>query len=386
MQQTPGEKCLNIGCTQSSLTDPTGNVVPSWEDGCDRMENPYQYKKAIENPDDFFGRKKEINRIFALISDAAEPHSISITGGRKIGKSSLIHFVKNEKTKKKYLENPDEYVFVYLKLGLFLGYGTRRLCEILLRELSNAASEEISSLSNNIHETLEKFIETLSMKGKKIVFVLDEFDSMPKIPAFNSELLGYFRGLINRYPLSFITSSILPINELTRAKNGLQAEIEIGSPFFNIFYNLNLGYLKEQEALELIEKPSSRQKMKFNQGDKDFIREIAFLHPFFIQMACHHLFDFRKEKNKVNGENIDKESCNTLFLRFYNETIDYWDLYLSKLDQEERDVLLRICEGKRISSRKQEALHRLHSKSLIWSENGNWKVVSSAFAHHLLKG
>jgi AAA+ ATPase superfamily predicted ATPase len=349
------------------------------------MENPYQYEKAVENPDDFFGRKKEINRIFALISDATEPHSISITGERKIGKSSLINFVKNEITKKKYLENPDEYVFVHLKLGQFMGYDANRFCKTLLKELSHAAVEEISSLSNNIYRALEKSVETLSLKGKKTILVLDEFDSMLEIPAFNSELLGYFRGLINGYPLSFITSSRLPLDELTKTKNSLQAEVEIGSPFFNIFYNLNLGCLEEKEALELIEKPSSRQKAKFSQEDKDFIKSTAFLHPFFIQMACYHLFNLRKERNRANGEKLDEEAYNALFSKFCRETANCWDSYLKNMNQEEKEVLLRIAKGEKVSSKTQEVVRRLHNKGLIYKENGKWNIFSSAFTYHILK-
>jgi AAA+ ATPase superfamily predicted ATPase len=78
------------------------------------MINPYQNQEAIENPDDFFGRKKEIKIIFTLISDAAEPHNISIVGERRIGKSSLLLFVKNEATRKKYLKDFDDYIFAYV--------------------------------------------------------------------------------------------------------------------------------------------------------------------------------------------------------------------------------------------------------------------------------
>ena len=295
------------------------------------MENPYQNRKAIKSPDEFFGRKKEISRIFALISSAAEPHSISIVGERKIGKSSLFHFVKDEATRKKYLKDFNDYIFIYLKLSTFLGYDTERFCEMLLRELSSATSEEIHPSYNNIHEALEKFVETLSSGGKKIIIMLDEFDSVLEIPAFNSDLLGYFRGLINRYSLSFITSSRVSIRELTETENNSQIEIEDSSPFFNIFYGIGLGFLEKQEALELIEKPSSRQGIRFNKEDKNFINEIAFLHPFFIQVACYHLFNLRKEENKLNGEKLNKHIYDSLFQRFYEDTIDYWDFYLDHM-------------------------------------------------------
>ena len=347
------------------------------------MENPYQYRDAIEDPENFFGRKKEINRIFNLISNAAEPHSISVEGERKIGKSSLLHFIRNEATRKKYLKNINDYVFVYLKLSAFLGYDSERFCEMLLKELSSATSEEIISSCNNVHEALDKFIGMQSSKGKRIIVILDEFDSITDIPAFDSVLLGYFRGLTNRYSLAFITSSRVPINKLTEAIDNPQTENEDSSPFFNVFFNISLRHLKKQEALELIEKPSSRLKVRFNKEDKDFINEIAFLHPFFIQLACCHLFSLRREENKVDGETIDKSTYDSLFQRFYEETIECWDFYLNHMDHAEKDALLKICEGEKIRSKRLAAIHRLNSKGLIYEKNGKWRIFSSAFAYHL---
>jgi Cdc6-like AAA superfamily ATPase len=202
------------------------------------MENPYQNRKTIKNPDEFFGRKKEIKRIFSLISDAAEPHSISIMGERESEKSSLFHFLKDEATRKKFLKDFNNYIFVCLELNAFLDYDTEKFCEMLLRELSSAASEEIPSSGINIYDKFEKFIDILSSDGKKIIIMFNKFDNVLKIPAFNSDLPDYFRSLSCGYPLSFITFSRVSIREL---ENRLRGETEEDiSPFFNVFYNINL--------------------------------------------------------------------------------------------------------------------------------------------------
>ncbi|MBU7045228.1 MAG: ATP-binding protein [Theionarchaea archaeon] len=347
------------------------------EAGCEKMTNPYQNQEAIENPDDFFGRKKEIKIIFTLISDVAEPHNISIVGEKRIGKSSLLLFLKNEATRKKYLKKFDDYIFAYIELSDFLDDDNEKFCEMLLKELLSATSEEIPFPCNNIYEKLEQLIRLLSSEGKKIIIMFDEFDSVQGMPAFKSELLDYFRSLSSEYPLSFITSSRASIQELT--------ESEDTSPFFNIFYNINLGYLEKREALELIEKPSSKQKVRFNEEDKNFINEIAFLHPFFIQVACYHLFNFRKDVSKPNGEKLDTYAYDSLFQRFYEETMDCWGYYLDHLNQVEKEALLKICGGEKISSEKQEAIHRLRSKGLIYDKDGRWRVFSSVFAYHIKK-
>lgn len=139
--------------------------------------------------------------------------------------------------------------------------------------------------------------------------MFDEFDSLPEIPAFNFALLEYFRSLALQYSLCFITCSRVPISELT--------EIGRDSPFFNIFQNLIIGYFEEEEALELIQIPSSKHRIMFNKEDIDFIKEVAFLHPFFIQVACYHTVKLRKEKLKLKGEKLDTKSYDLLFQRLY---------------------------------------------------------------------
>jgi Cdc6-like AAA superfamily ATPase len=194
--------------------------------------------------DEFFRRNKEIERIFTLISDATEPHSISIVGEKKSGKSSLFRFLKDETTRKKFLKNYDDYVFVCLELSAFLDYDAEKFCEMLLRELSSASSEEIPSSGINIYDKLERFIEILSSNGKKIIILFAEFDSVLKMPAFNSDLLNYFRSLSCGYPLSFITFSRIQLREL---ENKLRKETEITSPFFNIFFNMDLKSLEKKK-------------------------------------------------------------------------------------------------------------------------------------------
>jgi hypothetical protein len=186
---------------------------------------------------EFIGRKKQIKKIFTLISDTTEPHNISIVGEKKSRKSYLFHLLRDEKKRKKFLKDFDNYVFVCLELSAFLHHDAERFCKMLLRELSSESSEEIPSSGINIYDKLERFIGILSSNGKKIMILFYEFDSVLRIPAFNSNLLDYFRSLSCAYPLSFITFSKMSIRLLEK---NLRGETEDISPFFNTFYNIYL--------------------------------------------------------------------------------------------------------------------------------------------------
>ena len=77
--------------------------------------NPYTNRGTIRNPQEFFGREREVRRIFSRIS-SSHPQCISIIGERKIGKSSLLYFIDHEETRRKWLKDEESYVFVLIDL------------------------------------------------------------------------------------------------------------------------------------------------------------------------------------------------------------------------------------------------------------------------------
>ena len=54
--------------------------------------NPYLNRVMIQDPKQFYGRRREMSRIFARIG-VDRPQSISVVGERRIGKSSLLYQV-----------------------------------------------------------------------------------------------------------------------------------------------------------------------------------------------------------------------------------------------------------------------------------------------------
>ncbi|HSE99153.1 MAG TPA: ATP-binding protein, partial [Blastocatellia bacterium] len=56
--------------------------------------NPYLNRVAIKDPRQFFGRSREVSKIFSRIG-ASRPQSISVVGERRIGKSSLLYYINH---------------------------------------------------------------------------------------------------------------------------------------------------------------------------------------------------------------------------------------------------------------------------------------------------
>lgn len=81
------------------------------------MPNPFIISGRIERPEDFIGREGELRYIFGRLESVAQtgqPHSISVVGKRRIGKSSLLYHLGQVYTGR--LSQPEAYLFAYLDL------------------------------------------------------------------------------------------------------------------------------------------------------------------------------------------------------------------------------------------------------------------------------
>ena len=79
----------------------------------DITHNPYLNRTMIRDVKDFFGRKREVARIYSRIS-TTHPQSVSIVGTRRIGKSSLLNFIYQVENREKNLRNPEQYKFLFI--------------------------------------------------------------------------------------------------------------------------------------------------------------------------------------------------------------------------------------------------------------------------------
>jgi len=73
--------------------------------------NPFLDRVSIRDVSRFYGRTRETARIFSRIG-AARPQSVSVVGDRRIGKSSLLNYMYFPEIQKKYLQDPENYIFI----------------------------------------------------------------------------------------------------------------------------------------------------------------------------------------------------------------------------------------------------------------------------------
>ena len=264
--------------------------------------NPYLNRVAIKDPAQFFGRTREVSKIFSRIG-ASRPQSLSVVGERRIGKSSLLNFVNDPQVRQRFLDRSESYAFAFIDLQQ-----KRRLTLIeFFKDLFTLLAKETGDKSlSKLHPTFDSLravLENFRRDGRKLVVLFDEFDAITTNQAFDLEFYSFLRSIANNYDVAYVTSSARDLQELCHT------QLIADSPFFNIFTNVFLRAFTRKEALELITRPSAGAGVPL-EGYGRRITEIAGYFPYFLQIGCSAYFDHLQE----NEGKLDREEVEATFL------------------------------------------------------------------------
>ncbi|MEK6286676.1 MAG: protein kinase [Acidobacteriota bacterium] len=266
------------------------------------VRNPYLNRVAIKDPAQFFGRAREVSKIFSRIG-ASRPQSISVVGERRIGKSSLLNFINDPQVRLRSLDRSESYAFAFIDLQqkrrLTLIEFFKDLFTLLAKETGDKSLSKLQPSFDSLRVVLESF----RRDGRKLVVLFDEFDAITTNRAFDLEFYSFLRSIANNYDVAYVTSSARDLQELCHT------QLIADSPFFNIFTNVFLRAFTRKEALELITRPSAGAGFPL-EGYSRRITEIAGYFPYFLQIACSAYFDHLQE----NEGKLDREEVEATFL------------------------------------------------------------------------
>ncbi|MDM8539788.1 TIR domain-containing protein [Desulfococcaceae bacterium HSG9] len=279
--------------------------------------NPFYYGGAV--PTQLFcGRKEVLQAITARIGGPAL-QSVSIVGERRMGKSSLLVYVKNELVKR--LPQNHNYLIIYIDLMKGFCHTRKGLMHALRRELTKAWREPWSKDGDGDLEVFDFAVEDLQDENIRLILCLDEVENLTKRPGEFDDLLEDLRANGQMGQIGMITASAQPLADLCN-------EHKLSSPFFNIFSQNWLGLLKADEWKSLV-----KNNMPVNQDDLLFIAEMVGGHPLFTQIAAFHLWEI-KAKGAVDYDHLKSllkqeitphlkylwqklSSCEKMALRYY---------------------------------------------------------------------
>jgi len=318
--------------------------------------------------DDFIGRRALVNKIYARIG-ASRPQSVSIVGDARIGKSSLLWFLAHENTRKQFLANPGDYIYLHIPCRELepatLESFTKRLYEIF-RPYAVKTLEKNHLLFD--YDYYKHQVESLHRENKKIILFLDDFNLITLNPAFPLEFFSFLRSLANNYNMAYVTTSYEDLQKLCVSK-----DIE-ESPFFNIFTNMSLRGFENQELEQFFARicPDERKEDKPYQF---YIVNLAGRFPYPLKIASRI---FRENTSPASAAAPDLEN------RLYEELQDYYQTVWDQLDEDYRSILKNIVSGTAIPNARQYLLRDLYRKNLITMNGENVEKIDSLLFRHFV--
>ncbi|MFQ5632627.1 MAG: AAA family ATPase, partial [bacterium] len=142
--------------------------------------NPFLARNAIDDPERFFGRKMEIQQLYDNINSGGEsgsPQCVSVVGERRIGKSSLLHYVAHPDIRKEHVDSALNCAFVQVDFSI-LGVNKEDITpKVFFQETLSSLEKELG-LEFKVKPTYANFrsvVEELAEKYR-ILILIDEFD------------------------------------------------------------------------------------------------------------------------------------------------------------------------------------------------------------------
>ncbi len=259
------------------------------------MPNPFFYGGRV-NPEQFVGRRAELQRIFAglEVAHTGQMQSFSVVGPRRIGKSSLLFYVAQRYAH--YLTHAAPYRFAYIELQDAHCHTLNGLLDGILKQLD--AGELVGN-----HAPLVEFQDALlalRKRGALPVVCLDEFEELiHRREQFTLDFYESLRYLMNQHALAFITASKSPLIDLAQT-------LGYTSPFFNIFTHLPLGELTDDEARALLVRGADCDRA-FTPTEQNDAWRLAGNHPYKLQLIGSLLYQAKADNRAVDWAELRRE-------------------------------------------------------------------------------
>jgi hypothetical protein len=255
------------------------DVIPVEPGGASSFS--YIVGPPITDPRSFFGRQRELRRLFNLWRRPPLQNA-AVVGPRRSGKTSLLLHLENITLVPRMSLRPSQRAGWLLQEGqcrwIFVDFQDPRLSTRsgLLRYLLGSLNVDVPEPCN-----LERCMEILIRELRSpTVILMDEIDvALQRHHELDDVFWESLRALATNLVdgnLGFVLASSEPPDQLARHS-------DIGSPFFNIFgYVAAVGPLSEQAARELV----ASSPYPFPPADIEWILAQSGRWPVLLQILC----------------------------------------------------------------------------------------------------
>lgn len=341
----------------------------------------------------FVGRTSEVGRVFDQLTNQARG-SVAIIGERRVGKTSLLHYVSAPDVIKRWNLAEEQSLFIFQDCGGIAPFTPTRFWQTILKRLQRDLKrrqvqphlldtvQEIIGKDEITTLDIEFLLDDLHDHGFLLILMLDEFESLVRTDAANEaitrDFLAGLRALINHVPrtLSLIVATRQPLDEVCR-------EIRfMGSPFYNNFVFVHLRPFSQTEAETLFDQMLAHTGISFAQAEKDYIYDLAGTHPLLLQAAASLVFDLKIKNAGIQDFAAIRERFHDLVEHQFE---DFWKWSQPR----ERQILTLLARGEheakaRLEAWADERETLLRRGLIIKNSDNSHRIFSSIFWQWLI--
>lgn len=257
--------------------------------------NPFIAAGKIEIGGPFIGRTEELNYIVDRMR--IPPTSVSVVGEKRLGKTSLLYYFSQ--TWAERIENPDNYVVIYLSLENPHGKEEMKFYQWVANTLRACSQVKNNAALDNALKVdvwnREVFVEALG-KWKALgvlpVLCLDDFDMLLKNKAFDD---GFYENLHFLMTHNYLMLVIASFEKLLVYKK----TYGLTSSFFNLGHTLFLERFNDAEVTELVCLKDSLGQAVLSTGEQQLARDWGKGYPFLLQLAGYSLYEARQHGKSI---------------------------------------------------------------------------------------
>jgi len=266
--------------------------------------NPYEAGRPIFDPRRFFGREA----LIAHILNTIHQNDVLIHGERRIGKTSLLRQLEH---RLRTMNDPDyQFIPVYVDIE---GVSQAEFFHTLMEEIatvcqgaghtlptlrfadSAAAEYDYRDLMHDLQSLLDA-LQAASPRAVRLILLLDEVDVMN---GYDQLVQQQFRRiLMKRFArqVGIVASGVHVFREWSRQE----------SPFRNLFVEIHLDPLEEQEARRLITEPVN-DIYDYDSEAVDLILRYSERKPWRIQRLCLEVVNrlLAEKRTRVTGQDVE---------------------------------------------------------------------------------
>ncbi len=318
------------------------------------MDNPYIYKTPVAGRAGFFNQTAEIFRIASRIA-ADRPQSVSIVGGPRTGKTSMLNYLCDPETRAEQLDEPELYLYLRLDLRGNPPNSPEEFFSMLGAQLEAAGEPAMQASYDGFSDLVEQLMEA----GRKLVLLCDDFGLVTQHQGFPLDFFSFMRSLANSNDVGYIMTSDDALQKLCHTQ-------DIGdSPFFNIFTTANLGAFDQEQACQLAAAPAAAAEVPFA-AETDWIVDLAGGSPYLLQLTAHWAFAARAA-GSLDRARLQEEAFKAA--RPHLEQL--WKSHITEVQQ---GVLRALCEGGAVDRRQQYAAESLVDLGYVCREGETFAV------------